>query len=237
MSKRTRVLHELQRARRLPGDHPRIVVGVNEVGTRPVDELLQGRLARGGARLALDHRPAIPAHGGLLGLRRRPRHHDRGADPPPPRGVAEGQGMIARGVGRDTPLRLLVGQSENRVAGAPNLEGACFLEILTLEEQVRPGQPVQVRARQHRRAMDVGANPLARGLHIFKGGDVHGAVFRLAVGRPSALGFTRVTRHGAAALGWYLTARTANHTTATRSATRVHASATTAVGAGPGGSP
>ena len=179
---RARVLHELQRARRLPGDHPRIVVGVNEVRARPVDEFLQGRLARGGARLAFDHRPAIPAHGRLLGLRRRPRHDDRGADSPPPRGVAEGQGMIARGVGRDAPLRLLVGQPENRVAGAPNLEGACLLEVLTLEEQVRPGQPIQVRARQHRCAMDVGTNPLARGLHIFKGGDVHGAVFRLAVG-------------------------------------------------------
>ena len=76
---------------------------------------------------------------------------------------------------------LLVGERQELVEGAANLEGARPLQILALEEDAVARGLVEGAARDHGRAMDV---PLqaARGLpNVVDGDGIHGADYRAAV--------------------------------------------------------
>ncbi len=106
---------QLARAGRLPRDHPRIVVGVDEVGPGRRLHLGERRLARGGRSLALGDLPAIGRDGVLLGLRRRARHDHMAGNAPSPGGVAERQRVVAAGMGGDAPPRLRIRQAEDGV--------------------------------------------------------------------------------------------------------------------------
>jgi hypothetical protein len=67
---------------------------------------------------------------------------------------------------------------KDRVCRATRLEGTDLLKILALKKQRCPTRRIQPRACQHRRALDIGTNPLmcsANGSEIKKhiGGSLH----------------------------------------------------------------
>ena len=171
------LLGELQRAGRLSRDHPGIVVGVDEVRPRLLLDLGEGRLPARGRRFALGDHAAIAAHGVLLRLRRGPRHHHIAGNAPPSRRVGERERVVARGMGGHAPLRRLLVEPEDRVRGAAHLEGGGLLEVLALEEQLRPRHRVDEGRGQHRRAVDMRPDALVRDLHVIEAGNVHGTVF------------------------------------------------------------
>jgi len=58
--------------------------------------------------------------------------------------------------------RSCIVKGKDGVSRAAGLERADFLKILALKKQRRPAHLIQSRTRQHRRAIDVRANPLMR---------------------------------------------------------------------------
>src|SRR6056297_3041315 len=74
--------------------------------------------------------------------------------------------MVARGMGRHAARRLLFRQAEDGVGRAAQLEGARLLEVLALEEQLRPGEVVEVFRLENMRPPDMRGDALVRRLHI-----------------------------------------------------------------------
>jgi hypothetical protein len=67
--------------------------------------------------------------------------------------------MVSRGVSGYPSLCFVVAQGKNSIARASDLESACFLEILALEEDLTAGHPVDRRGGQDRGSMDKRFDP------------------------------------------------------------------------------
>jgi hypothetical protein len=147
---------------------------VDELGAGGRLHLGEDRFARRGRGLAFGDDAAIAAHGVLLGLRRGARHHDVAGNAAPSGSVGQRQRVVPARMRRHALLRHLVRQAEHRVRGAAHLEGAGLLEVLALEEQLGPGELVEVARGQDRRAVDMGLDPLVRGDDVVVGRDLHG---------------------------------------------------------------
>jgi hypothetical protein len=66
--------------------------------------------------------------------------------------------MIARRMRRYAALRPRIVERENSVGRAARLERADLLKIFALKKQRRTARPIQQRARDHRRTMNVRTN-------------------------------------------------------------------------------
>ena len=77
---------------------------------------------------------------GSFATPRRPRHGDRGADFPPPRSVAEGQGMIAGRVVA-TPLFALSGNPKTALLAPRTLKAPAFWKFSHLKNKSAPVSP------------------------------------------------------------------------------------------------
>ena len=174
------ILDQFLRARPLPRDHPGIVVGMDEIapglGLHPGECRLAGR----GRGFAFGDLAAIAAHGILLGLRRGARHDHVAGNAPQHRRVAQAGGVVAARMGGHPGLRLRVRQPEDRVRCTPDLEGAGFLEVLAFEEELSPGQLVQIVRGPDRRAADVRPDAIVRIKHVLIGRDLHGGLLHAA---------------------------------------------------------
>ena len=171
---RARLVEQFHGTGRLAGDHPRIGIGMHQIGAVLGDDLGQRRLAGGGGRFAFDDLAAIAAHRGLLHLGRIAWHDDGRLDASPRGGIGQGLGVIARGMGGDTPGRLLVTQAKHRVAGAAGLEGTGLLQVFALEEQRGAAELVHELRGQDRCRMDMCGDPPACGGDIVEGGELQG---------------------------------------------------------------
>jgi hypothetical protein len=95
-------------------------------------------------------------------FRRVRRHDDVRRYPAEFRRARERSAMISRRVRRDAAQRGHVIERKDRVCRAARLERANLLKIFALEKQRRAARIIQSRACQHRRIIDVQANPLMR---------------------------------------------------------------------------
>eukprot|EP01023_Acetabularia_acetabulum_P066968 TRINITY_DN9132_c0_g1_i3.p3 TRINITY_DN9132_c0_g1~~TRINITY_DN9132_c0_g1_i3.p3 ORF type:complete len:238 (-),score=45.10 TRINITY_DN9132_c0_g1_i3:142-855(-) len=166
------LIHHLARTGALPGDDPRVVIGVHELGPGFGLDLGKDRLARRGRRFAFGDDPAIAPDGGLLCLGGGARHDHMAGNAAPSGGIGQAQRVVPRRMGRHAFLGHLVGQPEDRVAGAAHFERAGLLEVLAFEEQVGPGQVVEIGRCQDRRVVDIGPDALMGRDHIVIGRNI-----------------------------------------------------------------
>ena len=160
------LFQHFERNRPLPGDHPFVVIGVDEgEAALPCDRL--------GPHLRLRNRFAVEHHLGAVGLcrldlheRGRYRHHDRDRNAQPPGVVGDRLRMIAGRHRNDAAGALGWRERSELVEGAALLERIGDLEVLIFDEDLRAGQRRQFGRRQHRRTQDVARNDTPRRLDI-----------------------------------------------------------------------
>ena len=70
-------------------------------------------------------------------------------------------------------LGLLITQPEHCIARAAHFERACFLKVLTFEEQLRTCEFIEKLRRANRRAVDVGLDALMRVQHVLISRNIH----------------------------------------------------------------
>ncbi len=129
------VLEELERRRALSGDDVGMVVGRDQRAAGACQHLRRGRLPRRLVRLALDDVAAVLIHRAPLHGVGVPRHDDVRRDAAHARRQRQRLGVVARAVGHDARRRHLVGELEQRVGRAAELERTDLLQVLTFEEQ------------------------------------------------------------------------------------------------------
>jgi hypothetical protein len=97
-------------------------------------------------RIVGDDPRAVALGGAALGGGGVLRHHDRRPCPEQAAGERRRLGVVARGVREDAARALLGREPGHGVVGAPELEGTRSLQVLALQEQLRP-EPHVERAR------------------------------------------------------------------------------------------
>ena len=91
--------------------------------------------------------------------------------------AGEGGGVVARGVRRHTVCRFGIGESEDCIGCSARFKRADLLEILALEEQLRPAKRIERGAGEHRGAVNLIRDPRVRGANVGKGErGVHGRI-------------------------------------------------------------
>ena len=128
------LLQQFEGGRPLPGDHPRVVVRVDEGRAGVSDNLLEGFLARFQARMTVNDLPSVTADRVLLRLRRILRHDHVAANASPSRRPRQRGGVVAGRVRRDAVAGLFRRKRVHGVGGSAHLEGADLLEVLAFEE-------------------------------------------------------------------------------------------------------
>ena len=86
------------------------------------------------------------------------------------RGVGERCCVVAAAVRHDAARGGLVGEREDRVAGAARLECPHLLQVLALDEDLRAELFVQRRRCHHGRAVHAPGDPVGRRADVFEGG-------------------------------------------------------------------
>src|SRR5207245_7935334 len=108
-------------------------------------------------------------------------HEDDGRGARELGGQRHALGVVARREADHAAPALLVGEGQELVEGSADLEGACPLQVLALEEDAVARGLVEGAAGDHGRAMDAALQP-ARGLpDIVDGEGIHGADYRAPV--------------------------------------------------------
>src|SRR5712672_1394486 len=126
----------------LPRDHVGIVERHHESRAALGDDASGDRLAILAFPVVRDDARAVALGGRPLDRRRIARHPDGRAHAQEVSGQGHGLRMIARGESHRAARSLLGREAAQRVIGTAELEGACALEILTFEEDLRTGQLV-----------------------------------------------------------------------------------------------
>ena len=132
------LLRELEPDRSLAGDHARVLEGVHERRAGARDVLLRGRDSAFEARARQLDLASVGARRLDLRHRRVLGHEDRGGDARLPRGPGDRLPVVAGARGHDARRALLRRERRDRVVRAADLEGARALEVLGLEQTVRP---------------------------------------------------------------------------------------------------
>ena len=121
----------------LTGDDVKVIIGMNHRGAGPFNNLRGGGLPCRQRGLTEGDLRAITCHRSLLHPGRRGGHHNIGLHPAHRCRMSEGGSMIARRVRHHAGGTLAFREILHRIGGAPELEGPCLLEVLTLEEKLR----------------------------------------------------------------------------------------------------
>ena len=145
-----KILQQFQRQRALAGDDAGIVIGVDE--NQPLRRGQMMGMRRGlGQHLPMQHHAGAPGRGARHLRRGGEFRHDDGRRHPEQMGVPRHRlGMIAGRHG-DDPARRLIGRQQSQTVGrATLLEGARRLQIVELEDDLRPRRPAQAVAADRR---------------------------------------------------------------------------------------
>src|SRR5260221_2837458 len=81
-------------------------------------------------------------------------HYDERGDLAPRRSAGYRGSVIAARLRDDAMRGFFFTQREDGIAGATDLERACFLQVFALEEEARAGHGIERRGSEHRGAMD-----------------------------------------------------------------------------------
>ena len=134
---------QLPGGRRLAGDHPPVVVRVDQGQPVPLDLFGHGRLARRERRLAGDDSRTVALGRRALHRRGRAGHHDADRNAKQLTGQRHRLCVVAGGV-RDHPRRpLRVPELQQGVHRPPELERTDALEVLALQQHRAAGARVQ----------------------------------------------------------------------------------------------
>ena len=147
----------------LAGDDAVVVVGMDERGAGFGLHAGGGFGAGGDFGFAEGDFAAVGFDGLALHAGRVFGHDDIGGDAAPGCGAGYGGTVVAAGEGDDAVGDLGVGHGEDGVAGAADLEGASFLEIVTFEEEAGASDGVERTRGEYRGAMDVRGDAGVRG--------------------------------------------------------------------------
>src|SRR5690606_1498704 len=163
------LLQDLQADGALTGDHQGVVEGVDEdLALLLLDATRLGvGLVEGGA--GEDHAGAEVAGPRDLDERGVLRHDDGRRDAEPPRMIGDALRVVAGRRGDGSPFPLLGRQALEDVGGAALLEGAGHLEVLELDENLRPGELAEGDGAAARRLRNQRADPLPRLEDVVRG--------------------------------------------------------------------
>ena len=144
------VCQQLECRRALTGDDIKVVIRMYQGGAGTPDDFGGGGLPRLSGRLAEGNLSPVSGDSPLLYLRRRGGHDDIGLHSPRHGRMSQRSSMIARRMGDDTATTLVITQSEDGIGGSPELECPYLLKILTFEQEMSPGDSIQLPRGQDR---------------------------------------------------------------------------------------